>query len=204
MTDQVPTEYVRFRGKSYILLAADKSLFSLWDHDIHPEDTDSSNWAGFVAHFDIHDEQLYLGYLTVGHTPPRRKRIHRTWYQERSELDALMDEALGDYTLPPLNGVEASDAGMGYWHYEDINLALDYTGILTLSPNSGENGQNYLELAFEKGRVVSCKPIAAPVSDETPGMPPESSNFESSRAFDFDNPWNYEGKDSDDEPPQPV
>ncbi|KAA1172804.1 hypothetical protein FWJ25_13405 [Marinobacter salinexigens] len=194
MTDQVPTEYVRFRGESYVLLSADKALFSLWDHDIHPEDTDSSNWAGFVAHFDINDERLYLDYLTVGHTPPARKRIHRTWHQERSESDALMDEALGDYTLPPLNGVEATDAGMGYWHYQDINLALDYTGTLTLSPNSGANGQNYLELAFEKGRVVSCKTIAAPVSDDASSITTDG--------FSPDSDWYNLDNDPDIDPPQ--
>lgn len=190
MTDQVPTEYVRFRGKSYILLAADKSLFSLWDHDIHPEDTDSSNWAGFVAHFDIHDEQLYLGYLTVGHTPPRRKRIHRTWYQERSELDALMDEALGDYTLPPLNGIEATDAGMGYWHYQNINLALDYTGTITLGGESPEEQKNHLELVLEQGRVIAWKTVPAPA--------PDSLFVEETGGFGLD------PLDDDDEPPQPT
>lgn len=194
MTDQVPTEYVRFRGKRYILLTADKALFSPSDHHIHPEDTDSSNWAGFVAHFDIHDEELYLAYLTVGYTPPNRKRLQRSLAADRNQLDATLGELICDYSLPTLNGVEATDAGMGYWHYEDIQLALDYTGKLTLCSEPGQNEQNCLELAFEKGRLVSCKTVKTPVSDDASSITTEVF----SREFD----WNNLDNEPDIDPPQ--
>lgn len=161
MTDQVPTEYVRFKEEAYILLKSEQVLFSLWDHDIHPEDIDSSNWAGFVAHFDIHDRQLYLDYLTVGHTPPARKRVRSSHFKELLPQEASLDELIGDYYLPALNNVEATDAGMGYWHYQNINLALDYNGTLTLTTmkataDFNEQEPYYLELAFEQGRLISA------------------------------------------------
>lgn len=202
MTDQVPTQYVRFRGKSYILLTADKALFSLWDHDIHPEDTDSSNWAGFVAHFDIHDEQLYLDYLTVGHTPPARKRVQRSPSEDRHQLDAALDELIGDYYLPPLNDVAPTDAGMGYWHYENINLALDYTGTMTLGGESSQEQQDHLELVLEQGKVISWQTIPAPEPETLFDV--ESEGDGSFKDIDFDDLLSEGGLDGDDEPPRPV
>lgn len=202
MTDQVPTQYVRFRGKSYILLTADKTLFSLWDHDIHPEDIDSSNWAGFVAHFDIRDEQLYLDYLTVGHTPPARKRVQRSLSEDRHQLDAALDELIGDYSLPPLNGVEPTDAGMGYWHYENINLALDYRGTMTLGGESSQEQQDHLELVLEQGTVISWQGIPAPEPESFFEVKSEGNG--SFKDIDFENLPSMDDLDDDVEPPQPL
>jgi len=194
MTRQVPTQCVRFRSLGYILLGVDQNLFSPWDHGIHPENTDSSNWAGFVAHFDIPDEQLYLDYLSVSHTPPARKRLQRSLSNTRDQLDATLDEVIGDYSLPSLNGVEATDAGMGYWHYENIQLALNYTGALTLCPEPGQHEQDYLELVFEKGCLITCKTISPPLSDDASRIMTEGF----SREFD----WNNLDNDPEIDPPQ--
>lgn len=202
MTNQAPTEHVRFKGKSYILLTTDKALFSLWGHGIHPQDKDSSNWAGFVAYFNVQEERLYLDYLTVGYTPPARKRLQRSPIEDRRELDTAVDKLIGDYTLPPLNGVEPTDAGMGYWHYQGINLALDYTGTMTLGGKSSEQQQNHLELVLEQGRVISWKTIPAPEPESLFGEESEGVGF--MKNIDFENLPSVDDLDGDDEPPQPA
>lgn len=180
MTDQVPTKYVHYKGKGYILFSLERGLFSPWDHGIHPEDSDSSNGMGFVAHFVVQDERLYLDYLTVSHTPPARKRPSQ-------QPDPLFELIGGEYTLPPLNGVQPTNAGMGYWHYQNIHLALDYTGTMTLGDEPPQGYPNpfalpgapahlqtkqpdHLELVFEQGRLVSAKSIPAPIPDDVMGF----------------------------------
>ncbi|AOY88284.1 hypothetical protein BKP64_08970 [Marinobacter salinus] len=200
MTDQVPTEYVHFEGEGYILLRAERGFFSPWDHDIRPDDADSSNWAGFVAHFVVHDRRLYLDYLTVGHIPATKKRSP---FEGTDQLEPTLDDIIGDYVLPPLNGVEPTNAGMGYWHYQNINLALDYTGAITLGSEPTQKQPDHLELTFEQGHLVSVKTIPAPIPDATPWAETESLLCVTpSEDFDFDNPRSNNGKDSDNEPPQ--
>lgn len=201
MTDQVPTEYVRFKGKSYVLLTAEPMLFSLRDHDIHPEDTESSNWAGFVAHFDINDDHLYLDYLSVGHTPAAKKRLQRSHFEDLlSPWEAAADNSIGDYVLPPLNDVEPTDAGMGHWHYQNINLALDYSGTMILDSNQSQQQPTHLKLVFEKGHLASVKTI--PVPDTALWGETEGFGLVPSEDFNFDNPCSDNGKDSGSEPPK--
>ncbi|WP_226661474.1 hypothetical protein [Microbulbifer aggregans] len=157
MTDQL-NNGLRYNGEGYDLLAAEPGLFSPWEHDIEPEVVCTSNWAGYVAIFDIRNQRLYLDNLSVGHTPRRGPP------RLQDPDDPLSFLCAGSPPLPLLNGVAAKNAGSSYWEYTDINLALDYTGRLTLSHSTDTHERGYLQLHFQQGQLIRTTVIPKPDS----------------------------------------
>lgn len=151
MTTQ-ETDTVCYQGQGFSVVQAEPLPFSPWQHGIEPEPICSSNGSGFVAGFAITQQQLYLSYLRVGHTPRRKASTQNT----QDPLSLLL---AGSKPLPLLNQVAAESAGMGYWHYQNLQLALSYTGTLLLQPAASPSSQ-WLELSFKHGQLLATKTIA--------------------------------------------
>ncbi|WP_029652638.1 hypothetical protein [Marinobacter daepoensis] len=125
MTAQV-LDGLRVDGIGYCLVQAEPGPFSPWDYGIEPNSICSSNWAGYVAGFEVLGRRLYLASLSVGWAPPRRI----------TGRDPAGDDPLGllavggPQELPALNGVMPESSTGSYMAYSNVQLPLDYTGRL--------------------------------------------------------------------------
>lgn len=125
MTDQV-LDGLRVDGIGYRLIQAEPGAFSPWDYGIEPRSICSSNWAGYIAGFEVLDKQLYLSSLSVGWAPPRQNTG-----RDPAEDDPLGLLAMcGPKELPALNGVTPEPISGSYMAYSGVELPLDYTGCL--------------------------------------------------------------------------
>lgn len=173
MTDQ-SYNAIHHDGNGYLVLAAEPGLFSPWDYGIEPESVESSNWSGYEALFSVEAERLYLHSLDVG-------RLHRKPSQRRpDDDDPLAVLAFGEpEPLPPLNGVAAENANSSYWRYDNVGLALDYSGTLVVGndPSAYELDEpcETRELTFVNGKLISTRihvdTSVAPTNNDLP--PPQ-------------------------------
>lgn len=158
MTDQVQ-DSVRYDGESYSLVNASPDLFSPWRHGIEPEYASTDNQAGYIAYYHIEKNtestHIQLSALMVAYTAPTRRDLALA---KDDPLSAIM---FTKSPLPTLNGVSATKADSGYWFYEAIDLALDYTGTLTLEASTNP-ASHCLALVFEHGKLISTESIPKP------------------------------------------
>ncbi|SDW30967.1 DUF6231 family protein [Marinobacter mobilis] len=143
MTDQICNQSLSFDGNAHNLLASQPGLFSPWDYGIEPEAVESSNWSGYQAFYTIENGQLLLECLVVGYIMPKPAI---TQPDHLAELDRLIGPK---QPLPALNNVEPEKMSGCYWQYNNVNLALDYTGTLTIGDDHVRR-----ELTFKEGKLL--------------------------------------------------
>lgn len=144
MTDQICNQSLFFDGNAYELLESRPGVFSPWDYGIEPEAVESSNWSGFQVFFSVQNGQLLLDCLVVGYIPPKPVI---TQPDPIAELDRLLGPK---QPLPALNSVQPVKMSGCYWSYDNVNLALDYTGALVVGDDN-----RLLELTFKEGQLLS-------------------------------------------------
>lgn len=162
MTDQV-LDSILYQGKGYSLLNAEPAIFSPWDYGIKPESISSSNAAGYIACYKVTGKQLQLDTLRVAYPTSIRRKV-----ADKAE-DAWANLLAKKAPLPLLNAIAANRIGSGYWQYDAIGLALNYSGTLFLE-NSTESepisialasGETvYLQLIFDQGQLHSATQIS--------------------------------------------
>ncbi|SFM34613.1 DUF6231 family protein [Marinobacter zhejiangensis] len=151
MTDQICNRHLSFEGTAYELLESHPGVFSPWDYGIEPEDVETSNGSGYELYLKVEDKRLFVDCLVVGYIPPKPARL-------RADSTDPLDQLLGEKApLPLLNGVRPEKLNASYWHYSDVNLALDYTGTLVAG-----TGKDVLELTFKAGQLVATQARAVP------------------------------------------
>lgn len=107
MSRQIRDPFI-WNHKTYIFTAAEDidSLFDPAAYGLHPTPRSTACRKGFVLHFQVTDNRLYLEKLEV---------------------------YCGDSHYPSINGVTAREGERsGFYTYDDLNLPLEYTGTIVL------------------------------------------------------------------------
>ncbi|MCE7748923.1 MAG: hypothetical protein GPJ51_11030 [Candidatus Heimdallarchaeota archaeon] len=120
MTGQIPDSFL-YEGEVYSLIGIEEEEpFSPLDYDIMPEMASTACWRGFVLYYKLDDN-----YLT------------------------LQDMQLNTQEAKKINGVKPMKTkDMFKFHYQDLNLKLDYTGKLLIARDFID--EMYVHMGFQR------------------------------------------------------
>lgn len=146
MTMQRPDPFI-WNNEEWIFLGAE-NVYTLFDPEsfgLSPTMADTACYKGFVIKFVVSDKQIFLDKLEV---------------------------YCANGLYPPINGINPKSIKTGYMRgyriYENINLPLHYSGIITIGRNLHESFrgrafigphayENTFELIFKNGTIVKQK-----------------------------------------------
>lgn len=146
MTMQRPDPFI-WDNEEWIFLGA-KNVYTLFDPEsfgLSPTMTDTACYKGFVVQFALSENKLFLDKLEV--------------HCENN-------------VYPPINGIKPKKGTGSYFSrfmfYENINLQLDYSGVITIGKDMHEKFfgrafigphayKNTFELTFKNGELIKQK-----------------------------------------------
>lgn len=120
MTGQIPDSFL-YEGEVYSLIGIEEEEpFSPLNYDILPEMASTACWRGFVLYYKLDDN-----YLT------------------------LQDMQLNTQEAKKINGVKPKKTeDMFKFHYQDLNLKLDYSGKLLIARDFID--EMYVHMGFQR------------------------------------------------------
>lgn len=143
MSQQMTDPFI-WNRKEYVFLGAD-DVYSLFDpnkYDLEPTEPDTSCYKGFIAHFLVKNNQIYI-----------------------SKLEVYCED--GHY--PIINNVKPHKKMFdSFWVYKNLNLKLNYTGTIIIGTELSEayigraftgphSYKQTYDLDFVDGLLVSSK-----------------------------------------------
>ncbi len=120
MTGQIPDSFL-YEGEVYSLIGIEEEEpFSPLDYDITPEIASTACWRGFVLYYTLDDKYLIL-----------------------------QDMQLNTKEAKKINGVKPKKTkDMFTFHYQDLNLNLDYSGKLLIARDFID--EMYVHMGFQR------------------------------------------------------
>jgi hypothetical protein len=119
VTAQIP-DTVTFNGERFAVTAVEGTgLFDPARVGMHPEAISTACYRGYVCDYEVVDARLVLRHLEVG---------------------------IGD-DPPEIRGVSPSRKELGAWHYDGLNLTLDFTGRILIGKGDPSE-RPYLHMGF--------------------------------------------------------
>jgi hypothetical protein len=144
MTGQIPDSFL-YEGEVYSLIGIEEEEpFSPLDYDIMPEMASTACWRGFVLYYKLDNNYL-----------------------------VLQDMQLNTQEAKKINGVKPKTTkDMFKFHYQDLNLKLDYSGKLVIARDfidemyvhmgfqRATSFRKVVELDFKKGELLSVNDLS--------------------------------------------
>jgi hypothetical protein len=171
MTAQFPTTCV-YQGKGFVIGAQEHPLFEPGAYGLFPIPSCSACWSGYLGHYSIREDALFLDNLEINLTSG-----------SRGEVSPPMPPEINGRI--PEDGRQATGQLGVFSHvYSQLDLPIPYTGKLTLCDDfireyyvhmgwqSVWAFKNVIELTLENGKVVRAEDKSGEAADTRSKTPP--------------------------------
>ena len=171
MTGQIPDSFL-YEGEVYSLIGLDnEEPFTPLDFDIIPEMASTACWRGYVLYYRLNDNYLIL-----------------------------QDMQLNTKETKEINGVKPKKTkDMFKFHYQDLNLKLDYTGKLLIARDFIDEMyvhmgfqrptafRKVVELDFKNGELLSANDLSDQMENRRNKAPDEGARPKTMKDKDVKN-----------------
>jgi len=207
MTAQL-TDIVKYSDTDYPLAEYEgDGLFEPGDYNIKvATDRCSACWKGYLVGYEIRRKNLFLNTLDVytkdkyaGRPVPFylniAEREKKSFFNPKPKnrikvYRRIITEPIVDVPPPPINGVEPKESDFFDYSYENLNLKMQFTGVLLVTDglikelirNMGNHPawkyEKVIALCFKAGEMIESKDISGDVEKIRDSMQKEDQEIE--------------------------